>query len=181
MAQPEYVPTPPARGPGYYQSPPRRPDSWRAERPGEVVESGQPVGDRLGRQGPDQGYVFRLVRHLEPQLRLLPGEALDDVVAACAMVATKRASIFGRAPVVHDLTVAFTVWGFLDDSPPAELAALRRAMFAEVASSHHYGERRAVVDAVPEETLRLPHQQVAQAYRQDWRSLLALAESSNAH
>ena len=27
----------------------------------------------------------------------------------------KRASLFGRAPVVHDLTVAFTLWGFLDD------------------------------------------------------------------
>ena len=58
MAAPEHVPvdrTQPVRA---YESPPRRPESWLADRPGEVVEDGQPRGDRLGNQGPDQGYML---------------------------------------------------------------------------------------------------------------------------
>ena len=90
----------------------------------------------------------------------------------CVGVALKRASLFGRAPVIHDLTVAFTVWGFLDPSPPAELVSLRRGLFEGAANQNHYPQQRAIVDAVPESTLRLTPEQVAERYRSDWRSLL---------
>ena len=50
-----------------------------------------------------------------------PGESVDDAVSGCTAVALRRASLYGRAPVIHDLRIAFTIWGFLDAAPPAEL------------------------------------------------------------
>lgn len=172
MAAPEFVPSRPTDRPRSYQSPPRRPEPWRAERPGEVVGSGQPRGMGLGSQGPDQGYVYRLVGQFADRLQLAEGESFDDVEAGCCAVALKRASLYGRAPIVHDLTVAFTVWGFLDPDPPADLVGLRRRLFAEVRSPHHYQERRAIADAVPEATLGQTPDAVADGYRSDWRSLI---------
>jgi hypothetical protein len=174
MAAPEYVPLKPTDTPRAYASPPRRPEPWVADRPGEVVDTGQPRADRLGNQGPDQGYAYRLLRQFVGKLRLAEGELVDDVHTGCIGVALKRASIFGRAPVVHDLTIAFTVWGFLDENPPQELVDIRRRMFEEVHNPHHYFEQRAIVDAVPESTLRMAPQAVSSAYRTNWRSLLEL-------
>jgi hypothetical protein len=72
-----------------------------------------------------------------------------------------------------DLTVAFTVWGFLREAP-SELVDQRRPLFAEIASPHHYPEQRRVVDMVPESTLRLTPQEAAEAHQRDWRGLLSL-------
>jgi hypothetical protein len=171
MAAPEYVPVDRTRVLRTYQSPPRRPGSWRPERPGEVVDGGQPVGPLLGNQGPDQGYVLKLARRFEGKLVLTAGEHERDALAGASAVALRRASIFGRAPVVHDLTVALTVWGFLGDAP-AELVEERRRLFEEVSNPHHYAELRAIVDRVPDEVLRKTPQQVAEAHRSDWRSLI---------
>ena len=56
---------------------------------------------------------------------------------------------------MHDLRIAFTIWGFLDPAPPGDLVAIRRRVFEGVANSlHHYEERRALVDSVPDATLR---------------------------
>ena len=172
MAAPEYVPQRPTDDPRSYKSPPRRPQPWLAERPGELMGAGQPRADRLGHQGPDQGYVYRLVGQFDGRLHLTEGEHHDDVVAGCVGVALKRASLFGRAPIVHDLTVAFTVWGYLDAGPPADLVEVRRAMFAEARNPHHYEAQRVIVDAVPETTLRRHHSTFDDAHRTDWRDLL---------
>jgi hypothetical protein len=87
----------------------------------------------------------------------------------------KRSSLFGRAPVVHDLTVAFTVWGYLDADAAPDLVAVRRRWFEGVGHpAHHYVALRQVVDAVPEATLRMTPAQVTEAHRADWRTLLAL-------
>ena len=177
MAAPDYVPLKPTDAPRAYSSPPRRPESWRAERPGELTEAGQPRSTRLGNQGPDQGYAFKLVHLFHDRIHVTQGEDrehVEDAEVGCTGVALKRASIFGRAPVVHDLTIAFTVWGFLDESPPQELVQARRAMFAEVRHPIHYARQRAIVDAVPEPTLRMAPEAVAEGYRRDWRSLLRL-------
>jgi hypothetical protein len=178
MAAPEFVPTKPTDAPRAYSSPPRRMDEWRADRPGEVVGAGgQPDRDagRMGSPGPDQGYLLTLRPLLRAELVTAEGEAVADVEAGGVAVALKRASLFGRAPVVHDLRVAYTVWGFLDADAPAELVAERRRRFEGIhLTAHHYPELRAVVDAVPEETLRLTPAEVADAHRGDWRSLLVL-------
>ncbi|WP_421118985.1 hypothetical protein ACE2AJ_16685 [Aquihabitans daechungensis] len=178
MAAPEFVPLKPNDRVRNYSSPPRRDDAWHPVRPGELVTNGgQPDSDagRMGAPGPDQGYVLSLVPLLRPELQVTGAEQVADVEAGGVAVALKRASLFGRAPVVHDLRVAYTVWGFLDASAPSELVAERTARFEGVhLTAHHYPELRAVADAVPEATLRLSPAEAARQHAADWRSLLAL-------
>lgn len=174
MAQPDFVPRPAAEVVRTYSSPPRDPEGWLADRPGDFSTSGrQPSGALLGSQGPDQGYALSLVPLFDGRLTLTEGEHFADVAAGCVAVALKRASLFGRAPVVHDLTVAFTVFGFLDETPDPELVARRRPYFAEAAHPHHYLERRRVADLVAPEVLAGMPADVAARHRQDWRGLLA--------
>jgi len=165
VAQPQFVPEDRSRTP-YYESPPRRPGSWSPDRPGELVGSGQPRGG-TGFQGPDQGYALRLVRQFEDRLHLTHRERMVDVVDGCLGVALKRASIFGRAPVTHDWTVAFTIFGFLEDSPDSELVEARTDLFDQVANPHHYAESRHLVDLVHDEVLAMSPDRVAGL---EWRS-----------
>jgi hypothetical protein len=172
VAQPSFVPTDPSEAVRRYHSPPRRPDPWMADRPGEL-RGPQPTGDLLGSVGPDQGYALSLARHFDDKLHL--GRVHhEDAVAGCLAVAMKRNAVMGRAPVIHDLTVGFTIWGFLDQDPPAELVTLREPLFDQVRSNHHYAERRAIADLVPPEVLRQPHAAILDTYRRDWRANLAL-------
>jgi hypothetical protein len=173
MAAPEYVPTKPGNRVRAYQSPPREKEPWYPVRPGEL-DAGQPRGERLGNQGPDQGYALSLARRFEGKPVLADGEHEADALAGAVAVALKRASLFGRAPVVHDLTVALTVWGFLVDDAPSELVELRRDLFAEVSNPIRYVEVRRIADLVPESTLRMTPEKVAQAASSDWRALLDL-------
>jgi hypothetical protein len=166
VAAPDYVPTDPTQKLREYSSPPRRPDAWTGNRPGEL-SGPQPSGRALGTAGPDQGYALKLARRFEDRLHL-GGVQHSDAVAGCVAVAMKRSALFGRAPMIHDLTVAFTMYGFLDADPPAELADDRRELFAEIDSHHHYFERRDVVDRVSEEWLRKPHAAVIDQYQSDW-------------
>ena len=174
MAAPEYVPIRPAERPRAYRSPPHVPESWRSERPGDL-QGRQPRAPQLGFPGPDQGYGLVLANRFGDRLQLTPGESADDAVAGCLGIGLRRASMFGRAPAVHDFTIAFTIWGFLDPTPPAELVAIRRPKFEGLARTHHhYAELRDVVDSIPETTLRRPHQQVLADYPDRWRDLLDL-------
>ena len=113
MAAPKFAPVAPLDDARGYESPDHVPDAWMPDRPGELAGR-QPPGPRLGYQGPDQGYALTLAARLRPQLRVPAGERVDDAVAGCTAVALRRASLFGRAPVIHDLRIAFTIWGFLD-------------------------------------------------------------------
>lgn len=169
MGAPEYVPHGKAEKARVYESPPRDPESWHADRPGELVGS-QPSGPRLGYQGPDQGYVLKLARSFEGKLALGEGEHEADAIAGCTGVALKRASLFGRAPMIHDLTLAFTVWGFLE-GPDADQVAMRKPVFAEVASPHRFMEARRVADLVPVAVLKMsPEAVTAQRAREGWKS-----------
>ncbi len=178
MAAPDFVPLKPNDRVRNYSSPPGRDDAWHPDRPAELVTNGgQPDSDagRMGAPGPDQGYLLSLVPLLRSELHLRGTEQLADAEAGGVAVALKRASLFGRAPVVHDLRVAYTVWGFLDAAAPAELVAERTTRFEGVhLTAHHYPELRAVADAVPEATLRLSPAEAAQQHAADWRSLLSL-------
>lgn len=175
MAAPEHVPTKPAQPVRAYTSPPRRPETWRARRPADFAEEGrQPEGELLGHQGPDQGYGLKLGRLLEPELHLTEGEHARDAVAGIVAVGLKRASLLGRAPVMHDLRVAATLFGFLDATADPELVQLRRELFEEVSHFHHYMELRRIVDMVPPEVLRQTPAQVSQRYQASWRDQLLL-------
>jgi hypothetical protein len=172
MSAPAYVPTAPDDIVRSYSSPPRRPQPWVAARPAQVVSQGFPVGERFGNPGPDQGYVYRLVPAFESRVHLMEGEDWEDVKAGGVVVALKRAASYGRAPVSHDLTVGFGVWGFLEPDPPADLVEFRRSRFAAIAVPVHYAARRAVADTVPEATLRRPPAQILAEVRTGWRNLL---------
>ena len=69
------------------------------------------MGDRLGAQGPDQGYALTLANLIAGEIRLQEGERLDDAIRGCLGIALRRASRFGRAPMIHDVRFAFTMWG----------------------------------------------------------------------
>jgi hypothetical protein len=172
MGAPQHVPTDPT-APRHYQAPHRRPGGWTADRPGEL-HGGQPTAARLGRQGPDQGYALRLAAVVADELQLTGGESKGDVVAGCVAVGLKRASLFGRAPIMNDLRAAAAVWGF-DRAAEDALVDERTKRFAEIANAHHYEERRAVVDAVPDEVLVLDLDEIRRRAKADWRSVLTLA------
>jgi hypothetical protein len=132
----------------------------------------QPVGPRLGAQGPDQGFALTIAERLAPRIELQGRERLDDAIRGCVGIALRRASLYSRAPVVHDLTIAFTMWGFLDPSPPDDLIARRPQLFEGVGDvGHHYAEGRVIADLVPESTLRMTPDEVAAAYPARWREL----------
>ena len=154
MAAPEYVPTSPTKLPSYV-SPLRRDGSWLADRPGEI-EGRQPEGDRLGSPGPDQGYVLVLTDAIKGTLTLNSGEHEADALALVAAVALKRASQFGRAPVIHDLKAAVSVLGLNGPVPSGAAADARRLALEEAHHPHVYDKVRELVDTVPAEALHQP-------------------------
>jgi hypothetical protein len=172
MAAPQYVPGSPTDRPRAYSSPDYVPASWWPIRPAEV-QARQPAGGSFGYQGPDQGYALALAERFRDRLHLSEGESVDDAIQGCLLIALRRASKFGRAPVVHDLTIGFTAWGFLDPSPPPDLVVERRRAFAGVGNpGHHYESWLAIAERVPESTLSMTPDQVANAYPSRWRELV---------
>ena len=146
----------------------RVPGIWTQSRPSELRGNKVPSGPSLGTPGPDQGFALKLARRFEDRLELAEGESTEDAIAGAAAVAMRRAARFGRAPSIHDLNFAFTLWGFLGDAP-ADLIAERTPLFRS--ASHHYEAQRAIADMVPDETLRLTPDQVRTRLA-DWRQLL---------
>ena len=144
-----------------------------ADRPGEVVGSEPTAGPGLGYQGPDQGYALKLAQRFVGQLVLVPGEREDDALAGCVAVALRRASMFGRAPVMHDVRLALELFGFLDEAD-VELVAWRRDQFAGAAGHHGYHAKLRLADLVPSETLRLTPTAAAEARTDNWRTPLGL-------
>jgi hypothetical protein len=128
------------------------PGSWTASRPAELTVPEHPRGRSMGTPGPDSGFALRLAHRFEHELKLEEGETAHDVALGVALLASKRAAVFGRAPSVYDVRFALNVWGFLDDAP-AELKVSRRAAFSSI--SHDYVALRSLVDSIDEDVLRL--------------------------
>jgi hypothetical protein len=183
MAAPRFAP--PGRwSRRHYTSPDVVPEPWSADRPAEI-DGFQPAGPRLGAQGPDQGFALTIAARLRDRVHVTEGESVDDAVSGSLGIALRRASMFSRAPVVHDLNIAFTIWGWFDANPPSELLAARHRLFAGVADvGHHYASARFIVDMVPESTLRATPEQITTLYPAQWRSLtgaVTLGSFSEAH
>jgi hypothetical protein len=177
MAAPQFVPVDPVDRPRSYESPAYVPAPWSAERPAGI-SGRQPVGTRLGFPGPDQGYALLLAERVRPRVQVSSGESVDDALAGCLGVALRRAALYGRAPVIHDLTIALTVWGFFDPNPPADLLALRRTRFAGVAHlAHHYAEAREIAENVPESVLKMTPSEVQQQFPSRWREFVGATET----
>ena len=153
MAAPDYVPVQPQDRPRRAeQLPPAK--RWIADRPGDFADrqAEQPTGPLLGNPGPDLGYALRIAHSMRPRLQLREGEHVDDVEAGCVAIAMKRAALFGRAPVVHDLTFAYNLFGFLDAGAPTSVVADRKGTFQAIA--HDYRRQRDLADSIDRATLR---------------------------
>ena len=142
---------------------------WSPDRPAEhrspVAESGR----GFGKPGPDQGFALRVARALSDRVVLAEGEDLEDVLVGCGLLASRRAGAFGRAPSAPDVKWAMNLWGFPDPSPPPDVVAARRETFRSV--SHDYVLQRALVDQIPDDSLRLTPDEVA-GRRSDWKTLV---------
>jgi len=171
MTQPNFVPiveTDQVR-PAYRL---RTPRDWRAGRVADLRGPEAPRGRDLGVPGPDQGYAFLLAHTLfEDKLDLSDGITVEDALVGCAAVASRRAALFGRAPVAKDIELALALFGFLGGAP-ADLVSWRAPLFQ--AAAHHYHQQRSVVAAVAADTLRLSVDQV-RARLSDWRSMMEAA------
>lgn len=158
MAAPQFVPTAPVQRARRYTSAPWRTPVWVADRPGDFGGR-QPEGDQLGTPGPDQGYALTLAEHFRGKLHLAPGESEDDAIAGAVAVALKRAALFGRAPVIHDVRIGLSLWGFLEQ-PTDEVLARRRDLFEGCHQVHHYEKLRSIADAIDPELLHRPVSQI---------------------
>ena len=158
----------------HYASPASRDGSWTANRPGETIGAAHPCGPALGNQGPDQGYVLKLAKHFRDDLVLRPGEHAADALEGACAVALRRASLYGRAPIGPDLRLALTVWGYLSDADD-ELVEYRRSLFSELhhTTIYYFGARK-IADLVPEATLRMHPERVAEAHATGWKGPLGL-------
>lgn len=152
----------------------RVPGPWSPDRPAELRTPVRRRGRRMGTPGPDQGFALRLARRFADRLRLSEDESADDVLTGAALLASRRAGLLGRAPSVHDLTAALSLWGFLDDAPAALVAARRPAFRA---ASHDYEVQRALVDSVPQASLLLAPDEIERRVRAGgWRPLVGLSD-----
>lgn len=178
MAAPRQVRSARRRRRVVYDSPRVVPSGWQADRPADLRAT-QPSGPRLGDTGPDQGYALTLTGRFDDRLRLAQGEVAADVHAGCVEVAMKRASLFGRAPVIYDLEVAYTIWGYFDAAPPPELVEVRRRAFEGAAEAHHYTARRKLAAMVRPAALELPPADAVRLYEADWRQAVSQLEEHN--
>ena len=176
MAAPKHIPPNPVNLPRTYKSPKHVPGSWTSDRPG-MVHGSQPGGSRRGHQGPDQGYILLLASRVSGQVLIKEDELLSDAIAGSVAIALRRASTYGRAPVIHDLTFALIIWGWLLESPPADLLLKRRELFEGLANiAHHYSEGRKLVDIVPSNTYELTNDQLAHLMPLSWDVLTGVSE-----
>jgi hypothetical protein len=107
-----------------------------------------------------------LARRAQDRLRLAPAEDAGGALAVLAEIAGRRATLFGRAPVMGDIDHAIVMLGY-DGSADADFAQARAHLVHDAA--HHYPRRRAIVDAVPEHLLgRRPTE--LKGLVDDWRA-----------
>jgi hypothetical protein len=144
------------------------PRSWRSERPADVAAPVPPRGSMFGDPGPDLGYGLTLAKRFEHKLELAVDETAEDAVAGCFAVGARRASLFGRAPVIYDMDLAYTLWGFRGGAPK-DLILFRSERFRGAA--HHYELQRAVAASVREEALSFTAAQIREKLG-DWKNLL---------
>jgi hypothetical protein len=120
-------------------------------RPGDLP-AGQPLGPSLGAPGPNVGYALTLAARARSSLSLAPHEHPDDALAVVAEIAMRRAASFGRAPVMADVEFGLQILGYRGGAAPDFVEWRVRAVHG---AHHDYHERRALVDAVPDDVLRL--------------------------
>jgi len=131
--------------------PPAR--SWRAARPGDLVDGVQPRGAGFGSPGPNVGYATSLTHRVSREFALAPHEDRHDAETVVASLAMRRAASYGRGPVRADVEYGATLLGYLGSASPTFVAWRADAVDG---AGHHDTVRARVVDAVPLDALRGP-------------------------
>ena len=171
MSAPRVAPVSTSQEVNSYEGPNHVPDSWVPGRKAEI-EGFQPAGRRLGYQGPDQGFALTIANRFRERIKVGNGVTTEDAIRGTVAIALRRASIYGRGPVVHDVKLALAIWAWLDSNPPSDLVGRRRELFEGLGNViHHYAEARDVADLVPEATLILDPESASRRMPNDWRSL----------
>jgi hypothetical protein len=148
---------------------------WVSHRPSDY----KPVPNathrpNTGIPGPDQGYALHLAERFSDRLNLTDVEHSEDVLTGASMIGLRRASLYRRAPVSHDIELALHLFGYLEGATE-ELVEARERLLSGI--SHDYWQQRDVADLVPEATLRLTPALVRSRLESDpdsWRILTGL-------
>ncbi len=147
------------------------PEPWTADRPAAFrADPGAARKVGRGSTGSDQGYALLLAERYGDRITLAEGEHADDVLCGAGVIAMRRASLFGRAPVAGDIELALRLFGFIGGASE-ELTGARRSVFGGVA--HSYERQRELADLVPESTLQMSASAFADALREDSSIVLA--------
>lgn len=157
----------------FYSSPNYVPKGWRSTRPGDVTNKGNPNVSGFGNQGPDQGYLLKLLEGFLDELYLFDGEHEKDVLDGCSWLALKRASAAGRAPIAEDIEVSLKAFGYSYENPPVNLVEFRKGIFQGI--SHEAIEfRTEIAELIPEDILLLKPVEIAELQRTDWKLVFNL-------
>lgn len=156
MTQPDYVPLAPGTRLRDFDEL-ENPGSWTANRPSELAPlkgSAAKQGKFLGTPGPDSGFALKLTRIALDEIELSASEDHSDIMKVISAVAIKRAALFSRAPVIHDVRFALKLFGFGNaDNTPDDLVKFRKEIMA--GSGHNYFKVRKTLELISLETLNL--------------------------
>lgn len=131
------------------------PQSWITDRPAELsAMTGSAVeqGKFLGTPGPDSGYALKLARIAIEKIGAGHTEHTGDMVVVISAVAIKRAALYSRAPVIHDVNFAMRLFGYVGEIP-SDLKSVRHSLIAGAA--HDYFKVRHITETIPVSVLEL--------------------------
>ena len=95
------------------------PEAWTTSRPAELRTPTAPERSQHRHpRSPTPGSRCAWPGASRTDLKLTEGETEHDVLLGSALIAARRAALFGRGPSIYDVQVALALWGFLVDSPP---------------------------------------------------------------
>lgn len=144
--------------------------AWEANRAGDLP-TGQPDGPLYGKPGPNVGFATKLAHGRSDRMHLRDQEALEDVLPVVAEIAMRRAASFGRAPIVHDIDFASRLMGY--DRPVGHDFDWR--LLAVEGAHEEWPRRREIVNAVPDDMLRLAPDQLGDRVEEFWAAVRELA------
>lgn len=127
------------------------PKGWLASGPGYVGKD-QIIrhGKLIGHAGPNIGFAITLAKRASKNWYLVKGEHIEDVEILLAEIAMRRASFFGRAPIVGDIGFASHLFGFHGE--PEQGEEHWRPKFVH-GTGHDEHKRRIIVNSIPEEII----------------------------
>lgn len=148
------------------------PKSWKASRPGYVGLAKRKETDMLlGNAGPNVGYAMKLSHRQSGEFFLVDHENRHDVEILIAEIAMRRASNFGRAPMIDDIHFATHLLGY-DDTPTQGEEKWRPALVNGCGHNEH--RRRIIVNSIPQPIIEGEKGQLHEAISGWWEKLEAL-------